>query len=121
RTKATQLILSMNDALQAKSPGNVAKYDDAYDPRCFGDTFQGMGISTILIESGGYKADPEKQFIRKLNFHALLNAFLAISRQSYTSYDPADLEQIPQNGRALYDLFVKNISIEKEGNRFNTN
>src|SRR5690606_39943468 len=54
-------------------------------------------------------------------FHALLNAFLSISRQSYVSYDVAWMEQIPQNGRALYDLFVKNISIEKEGRRFQTN
>ncbi len=81
RKRATQLILTMNKALQTKVPGKIAKYDDAFDPRCFGDTFQGMGISTILIESGGFYADPEKQHIRKLNFYALLNAFVSIAEQ----------------------------------------
>ena len=78
RKRATQLILTMNNALQTKVPGKIAKYDDAFDPRCFGDTFQGMGISTILIESGGYYADPEKQHIRKLNFYIWIYRIFAI-------------------------------------------
>lgn len=120
RKRATQLILTMNDAIQTKSPGNVAKYDDAFDPRCFGDTFQGMGISTILIESGGYAGDPEKQFIRKLNFFALLHAFNAIADGSFERKDLKEYEQIPENGRALYDVLVKNINITKEGRTFKT-
>lgn len=120
RKRATQIILTMNKALQAKVPGKVAKYDDAFDPRCFGDTFQGMGISTILIESGGYYQDPEKQFIRKLNFLALLNAFEAIANGSYIKEDINDYEMIPQNSRSLYDVFVKNITISKEGHTFKT-
>lgn len=120
RTRATQIILSMNKALQIKSPGNVAKYDDAFDPRCFGDTFQGMGISTILIESGGYYHDPEKQFIRKLNFLSLLTAFEAIAKQSYAKENIEDYAAIPENDRSLYDVFVKNVMISKEGIEFKT-
>lgn len=120
RKRATQVILTMNKALQTKAPGKVAKYDDAFDPRCFGDTFQGMGISTILIESGGYYQDPEKQFIRKLNFLALLNAFEAIADGSYEKEDIKDYDAIPENSRSLYDLFVKNITITKEGHTFRT-
>lgn len=120
RKSATQIILKMNKALQTKSPGNVAKYDDAFDPRCFGDTFQGMGISTILIESGGYYQDPEKQYVRKLNFFALLNAFEAIARLTYEDEDIRDYNVIPENDRSLYDLFIKNITITKEGHEFKT-
>lgn len=120
RKRATQIILSMNKALQTKSPGNVAKYNDDFDPRCFGDTFQGMGISTILIESGGYYHDPEKQFIRKLNFLALLTAFESIAKQAYAHEDIRDYETIPENENALYDVFVKNVLITKEGREFKT-
>lgn len=120
RKGATQLILSMNAALQGKIPGKVAKYDDAFDPRCFGDTFQGMGISTILIESGGYHEDPEKQYIRKLNFYALLNAFEAIAKESYKKENISDYDAIPENNRSLYDLLVKNVSLSKNGYKFST-
>lgn len=121
RKSATQLILTMNRALQIKVPGKIAKYDDAFDPRCFGDTFQGMGISTILIESGGYYADPEKQYIRKLNFYALLNAFVSIAEKTYVNQNLADYEKIPENSRSLYDVLIRNVSIAKEGIQFRTN
>jgi len=121
RKRATQLILEMNDVLQSKSPGNVAKYDDAFDPRCFGDTFQAMGFSTILIESGGFRADPEKQFIRKLNFYALLKALESIATNSYESQNLAKYDAIPENSRSLYDLLIRNINITKEGITFKTN
>jgi len=85
RERATQLILVMDRALQEKIPGKVAKYDDEHDPRCFGDNFQALGISTILIESGGFPQDTEKQHIRKLNFYALLTAFESIIKSSYTN------------------------------------
>jgi len=120
RKRATQIILSMNKALQIKSPGNVAKYNDDFDPRAFGDTFQGMGISTILIESGGYYHDPEKQFIRKLNFLALLTAFESIAKGLYEMEDIKDYEIIPENETSLYDVFVKNVTITKEGQEFKT-
>lgn len=120
RKRATQIILSMNRALQTKSPGNVAKYNDDFDPRCFGDTFQGMGISTILIESGGYYHDPEKQFIRQLNFLALLSAFESIATASYEKENLRDYELIPENDNSLYDVFVKNVTINKEGYEFKT-
>lgn len=121
RKKATQLLLTMNNALQTKVPGKTGKYDDAFDPRSFGDTFQGMGISTILIESGGYYQDPEKQYIRKLNFYALLTAFEAIANQSYKNVNIKDYDAIPENNRSLYDLLVRNVSISKEGETFRTN
>ena len=121
RKIATQLILTMNDALQTKIPGNIAKYDDAFDPRCFGDTFQAMGISTILIESGGFKSDPEKQYIRKINFYALLTALESIAKNSYVDQSLSNYESIPENSRSLYDLVVRNVSINKEGIPFKTN
>ena len=80
-----------------------------------------MGISTILIESGGFVNDPEKQYIRKLNFYAILSALESIVRKSYESQDLAKYDAIPENSRSLYDLIVRNVSIQKEGYVFRTN
>lgn len=121
RKKARQVILLMNKALQKLIPDKVAKYNDDYDPRCFGDTFQGMGIATILIESGGYAEDPEKEYIRKLNFYALLSALNSIADQSYLKEDVAQYEKIPENNRSLYNVLIRNVKISKQGNVFLTN
>ena len=59
RGRAMQTIASMNQLLQALIPGQVGKYDDAFEPRAFGDNIQKWGTSTILIESGGLVGDPE--------------------------------------------------------------
>jgi hypothetical protein len=120
RTKATQLILVMDRALQEKIPGKVAKYDDEHDPRCFGDNFQAWGTSTILIESGGYPNDIEKQHIRKVNFYALLTAFESISKASYTNENISAYDTIPENSRFLYDLVIRNVNVEKAGQSFKT-
>jgi hypothetical protein len=121
RTRATQVILTMNNILQEKIQGRVAKYNDAHDPRCFGDNFQKNGISTILIESGGYPKDPEKQYIRKLNFYALVTALEAIAKKTYEKENLDDYDRIPENGRALYDLVIRNVVIQKKGYEFITN
>lgn len=118
RKKATQLIITLNRALQQKAPGKVAKYDDEHDPRCFGDNFQGWGTSTILIESGGYPNDTEKQFIRKLNFYALVTALESIAKKSYGNEDLAAYNAIPENSRFLYDLVLRNVSIERAGQTY---
>lgn len=120
REKATKLIVMMNRTLQKHAPGKVAKYDDAYDPRCFGDTFQGKGISTILIESGGYPGDLEKQYIRKLNFYVILSSLHAIASKSFEGEDVRDYATIPENSRALYDLIVRNAEVTKGGFKFRT-
>lgn len=121
RTKATQVIVAMNKTLQQHIPGKVARYNDDFEPRAFGDNVQRMGVSTILIESGGYPNDPEKQHIRKLNFMALLTAFESIAKGSYTNEDIRQYETIPQNSRNLYDLVIRNVNMEKAGQKFTTN
>jgi hypothetical protein len=120
RKKATQLILVMNRALQEKIPGNIGRYDDEHDPRCFGDNFQGWGISTILIESGGYPNDLEKQHIRKVNFYGLLAAFESIAKNNYADEGLDAYDTIPMNTRFLYDLVLRHVTVDRAGHSFVT-
>src|SRR5690606_18266483 len=111
RKGAMQLIVGMNHILQQYVPDAVAKYDDTYTPRGWGDNFQSWGASTVLIESGGKKGDPEKQEIRKLNFIIILNALLEIAQGSYKQYDFQDYEKIPFNASQLHDVVVRNVDL----------
>ncbi|WP_194975450.1 M14 family zinc carboxypeptidase [Aquiflexum lacus] len=113
RKKAMQVIVGMNRVVQEVAPGHVGKYDDAFEPRAFGDNIQKWGTSTILIESGGYPNDPEKQYIRKLNFMIILHALQEIADQSYESYSLDDYYGIPDNSTRLMDVLLKNVSMNK--------
>ena len=120
RKNAIKLIANMNMHLQNYISGKVSRYNDEFEPRAFGDNFQAWGVSTILIESGGFKEDAEKQYIRKLNFYTILQAFESICNQSYLSEKIEDYYKIKVNSRFNYDLVIRNISFNKNGITFKT-
>jgi hypothetical protein len=100
--------------MEAVAPGHVGKYDDAFEPRAFGDNFQKWGTSTILIESGGYPNDPEKQYIRKLNFMIMLHALEEIADKSFANYSLDEYDAIPENATRLMDVMIRNIQMKKD-------
>lgn len=118
RQNAMKLIVQLNDMLQNYIPGQVAKYSDAHEPRAFGDMIQKWGTSTILIESGGFQDDPEKQYIRKLNFILLITAADAIGKKSYADQPVDEYFEIPENEVHLHDLIIRNLEIKKEDELF---
>ncbi len=116
RGNAVKLIGNMFNSLSQFIPGHIAKYSDEYEPRAFGDNFQKWGTSTILIESGGWKDDPEKQFIRKINFIALLSAFKSIAEESYANTSSNIYESIPFNDKYIFDVILRNLTV-KDGKK----
>ncbi|MDP5231515.1 MAG: M14 family metallopeptidase [Cellulophaga sp.] len=118
RGNAMKIIVFMNSIIQKYAPGQVGRYNDDFEPRAFGDNIQKWGTSAILIESGGYYNDPEKQEIRKLNYVSILSAIYTISNQSYTDIDIADYEKIPENDRKLFDLKIEEVQYELLGNTY---
>ena len=111
RADAMKLIAVMNEALQDIIPGQVGKYDDTFEPRAFGDNMQKWGTRTILIESGGFIGDPEKQIIRKLNFVAMLTAIQSIASSSYDEYPVQKYWDIPMNNSNLNDVMIRQVTI----------
>lgn len=117
RERSVKLIGNIFEMLNNFIPGHIAKYSDDYEPRAFGDNFQKWGTSTILIESGGWKDDPEKQFLRKLNFITLLSSFKAIAENSYENVDNDVYENIPFNDKYIFDIVLRNLTLEKAGKK----
>ncbi|MDT0675737.1 M14 family metallopeptidase [Autumnicola musiva] len=118
RGAAMQVIVQMNEILQDYAPGQVGRYNDDFEPRAFGDNIQKWGTSTILIESGGYPNDPEKQEIRKLNFVSILTAVFSIAEGDYKNADISKYEEIPNNDRKLYDLKLTGLTYKLLGKEF---
>lgn len=118
RTNAMRLIGYLNSMLQEYIPDGVAKYSDAHEPRAFGDMIQKWGTSTVLIESGGYPDDPEKQYIRKLNFVTILTAMKAIAEDTFNDVSVESYFAIPENRSYLTDLLIRNANMVKDGEKY---
>ncbi len=115
RKRSMQLIVAMNRILQEIIPGKVARFSDEFEPRAFGDNIQKWGTTLILIESGAYENDPEKQFLRKLNFVSILSSILSIANKDFESEKIEEYHKIPENNRVLFDLIIRNITTIIEG------
>ncbi len=118
RGNAMKIIVEMNRIIQQYAPGQVGRYSDDFEPRAFGDNIQKWGTSTILIESGGYPNDPEKQFIRKLNYVSILAAIHSISTGKYKNTSIKEYENIPRNDRKLFDLKITNLNFPHLGQNY---
>lgn len=113
--RAQHLAAAVRAAIEPLVGGHIAKYDDTHNPRAFGDLIQRWGTSTILIESGGWRDDPEKQYLRRVNFVAILSALDAIATGSYAGSDLALYQTLPYNGPSVHDLLVLGGSIALPG------
>ncbi|RNC90054.1 MAG: peptidase M14 [Allomuricauda sp.] len=118
RGDAMKVIVFMNDIIQQYAPGQVGRYNDTFEPRAFGDNLTKWGTGVILIESGGYANDREKQEIRKLNYVSILSALYTMAMESYKEISLEAYEEIPRNDRKMFDLKIVNATYELEGNKF---
>ncbi len=118
RGNAMKIIVFMNNIIQQYAPGQVGRYNDDFEPRAFGDNIQKWGTSTILIESGGYSEDPEKQEIRKLNYVSILSAIYTIANENYKEIALEAYERIPENDRKLFDLKIIGVTYPLLGNSY---
>lgn len=111
RASAMRLGAVIAGALRPFADGHLAAYDDTFEPRAFGDNMQAWGSATLLIESGQWPGDPEKNVVRKLNFTAILTALSAIADGSLSTVDRSIYDTLPQNGKRVYDLLIRNLEL----------
>ena len=120
RKNSMRLIVGMNKVLQQFIPNQVARYSDEHEPRAFGDNIQKWGSSLILIESGGYKNDPEKQYIRKLNFMTILTGLNLIANGEVAKEKYKNYFKLLENDNYHFDLIVRNAQISLNGKTYKT-
>ncbi|MGH7449215.1 MAG: serine hydrolase, partial [Longimicrobiales bacterium] len=113
--RARHLTAHLATALAPMLGQHLTRYDDTYNDRAFGDGMQSWGVSTVLIESGGWRCDDSKHYLRTANFVALAAALDAIADSSFMNADVARYTDLPENGRAVNDLIIRGGSIVLPG------
>lgn len=115
RLRAKRVASTIAHVLNLYIPENLAKWDDTFTPTAFGDMIQKWGTSTVLIESGGWRGDPSKFFLRKLNCVGLLTTLYAIAIGESDRADIAVYEKIPFNTNRGCDYIIRNAELKAHG------
>lgn len=121
RQKAINLIAGMNAVLQEFIPGQIGRFDDTFNINCIGDTFQYLGVPTILFEAGHFPGDYHREITRKYIFFSLVSSFIILNENVIETNRTNDYLNIPQNKVVFYDFIYKNIKINYDGNEKITN
>ena len=103
RKETMNVIVAMNTMLQQVIPNFVGRYTDEFYPTATGDNFQKLGYNTILIESGHYPDDYQREISREYTFYSILQGVyhVAISKD-FKDYLP--YFEIPNNDKIFYDV-----------------
>ncbi len=115
RTRAAQLANRLTRLTQAYLPNKVAKWNDEFNPRAFGDTFQSRGYGLLLLESGGAGWDLEKQSLRRMNAAILLDALISIADETYINESTDLYTQLKTNERQLFDIKITQAALDNSG------
>jgi Zinc carboxypeptidase len=109
RSKRISVVIL--DALNQFIKGNIARYDDEYNPRAFGDRISEWGTPVILIETGALQGKDE-MFLVKMNFIAYLAALQSVATGSEKKADPKIYDTLPFNGSgSLYNIIFRHATI----------
>ncbi|MBI5216842.1 MAG: peptidase M14 [Ignavibacteriae bacterium] len=114
RLRAKHLAATFTETMNLFIPNRIARYDDAFEPRAFGDNMQKWGTSTLLVESGHDFNDPNKWNIRKLNAVGILTCLFSIATEEFKHSNISLYDSLPFNGKKAYDVIIRNIIIKHE-------
>jgi hypothetical protein len=121
RQLAINLIACINEELQKFIPNQVGLFDDSFNINCIGDTFQYLGVPTILFEAGHYQDDYDREQTRKYVFIALISSLKAIYDGKLNNDLTEIYFKIPSNFIVFYDIIIRNVLINYENKKTITN
>ncbi len=94
-------------------PEQIGRYDDAHEPRAFGDAMVARGVRSVLLEAGYVPRDRHKEIIRKTNAIAILGSLYDLALDNLPSDDI--YHAIPVNRRFFAEYVFKDISVQING------
>jgi hypothetical protein len=115
RARTKRACAALVAALSPFVPGAIARYDEDWSPRAFGDNLTKWGTPVVLIESG---ALPPAGFadLTRLNFVGLLSVLRDLVRDDLGGHDPASYEALARNQDGAWaDVIVRAGSLLQPG------
>ena len=111
RVLAKKTCAVIRSAVETLAPGQVARYDDEFEVRAFGDNVTKWGTPVVLIETGPMAGPQADRDLVRLNFVAILGALDAVASGRVQQADPGAYESLPMNESNIFTVLVKGASI----------
>ena len=121
RLQAINLIAGIAAVLEPFIPGQIGRFDDSFNGNCIGDTFQSLGVPTVLFEAGHFQNDYHREQTRKYVFMSLISSFKILDENDIDANRLGKYLSIPQNKVVFYDFLYKNVKINYDGIEIITN
>jgi hypothetical protein len=116
RLLAKRACAAIVEALAPFMPGGMARYDEDWSPRAFGDNITAWGTPVVLIESGGLPPGRDFEDLTRLNFVAILTVLQELVRNNLQDYDPQVYEDLLRNESDSWaDVVVRGGFIRQPG------
>jgi hypothetical protein len=116
RLRAKRACAAIVEALAPHMPGGMARYDEDWSPRAFGDNITAWGTPVVLIESGGLPPGRGFEDLTRLNFVAILTVLRELVRNDLMDYDPDVYNDLLRNeSDAWADVVVREGFIRQPG------
>jgi hypothetical protein len=116
RLLAKRACSAIVEALAPFMPGGMARYDEDWSPRAFGDNITAWGTPVVLIESGGLPPGRDFEDLTRLNFVAILTVLRELVQNDLQDYDPQVYEDLLRNESDVWaDVVVRGGFIRQPG------
>ena len=107
RLRAKRACSAIVETLAPFMPGGMARYDEDWSPRAFGDNLTAWGTPVVLIESGGLPPGRDLTELTRLNFVALFRVLHELARNDLARFGTELYDQLPRNNsNAWVDVAV---------------
>jgi hypothetical protein len=112
RLRAKRVASRIVRTLTPFIPGGIARYDEDWNPRAFGDNITAWGSPVVLIESGGFPTGGDFTTLTRLNFVALATILDGLARNDLADETPDLYDALLRNKSDAYaDVAVKGASL----------
>ena len=112
RLRAKRVASEIVGALAPMIPGGIARYDEDWNPRAFGDNVTAWGTPVVLIESGGFPKGGGFRELTRLNFVALVKVLEGLSINDLEDASPDVYDRLLRNKSEAYaDVAITGVSI----------
>ena len=116
RARARRVCAAIVRALRPLVPGGIARYDEDWNARAFGDNLTAWGTPVVLIESGGLPEGWTYEDLTRLNFVALLSALSGLAGDDLAGEDPAPYVDLARNEDGVFaDVIVSGGEVWQPG------
>jgi hypothetical protein len=111
RVRAKKVCMTIRHAIEAIAGHRVARYDDEFEVRAFGDNITKWGTSVVLIETGGWPGEQADAALVRLNFVALVTALDAVASGNVEREDARLYKSLPVNASNVFYRLIRHATI----------